>query len=121
VRFHGDTIDSALEAAQEFARETGAVLIHPFDHLDVIAGQGTVGLEIMAKLPDVRTVVVCTGGGGLLAGVALAVKSIDPSVRVVGVQAETAAAYEQLTDQRAPARPLRVPTVYRRPSLRCRR
>jgi threonine dehydratase len=93
VRFHGDTIDQALEAAQEFAEETGAVLIHPFDHPDVIAGQGTLGLEIMAKMPDVRTVVVCTGGGGLLSGVALAVKSIDPSVRVVGVQAESAAAY----------------------------
>ncbi len=84
VRFHGDSLDRALEAAQEFARETGAVLIHPFDHPDVIAGQGTLGLEIMAKMPDVRTVVVCTGGGGLLAGVALAVKSIDPTVRVVG-------------------------------------
>lgn len=93
VRFHGDTVDEALEAAQEFSRETGAVLIHPFDHPDVIAGQGTVGLEIMARMPEVRTVVVCTGGGGLLSGVALAVKSIDPSVRVVGVQAETAAAY----------------------------
>ena len=93
VRFHGDTIDQALEAAREFSRETGAVLIHPFDHVDVIAGQGTLGLEIMAKLPAVRTVVVCTGGGGLLAGVALAVKSLDPSVRVVGVQAEAAAAY----------------------------
>ncbi len=93
VRFHGDSIDRALEAAMEFARETGAVLIHPFDHPDVIAGQGTLGLEIMAKMPDVRTVVVCTGGGGLLAGVALAVKSIDPTVRVVGVQAAAAAAY----------------------------
>jgi threonine dehydratase len=93
VRFHGSTIDQALEAAQEFSRDTGAVLIHPFDHPDVIAGQGTVGLEIMAKMPEVRTVVVCTGGGGLLSGVALAVKSLDPSVRVVGVQAESAAAY----------------------------
>lgn len=93
VRFHGETIDQALEAAQAFATQTGAVLIHPFDHPDVVAGQGTLGLEIMAKLPGVRTVVVCTGGGGLLAGVALAVKSLDPSVRVIGVQAEAAAAY----------------------------
>lgn len=93
VRFHGESIDQALEAALEFSQETGAVLIHPFDHPDVIAGQGTLGLEIMAKMAQVRTVVVCTGGGGLLSGVALAVKSIDPSVRVVGVQAESAAAY----------------------------
>ena len=93
VRFHGDSIDQALEAAQEFSSQTGAVLIHPFDHADVIAGQGTLGLEIMAKMPGVRTVVVCTGGGGLLSGVALAVKSMDPTIRVVGVQAESAAAY----------------------------
>lgn len=93
VRFHGDTIDQALEAAQEFSSQTGAVLIHPFDHADVIAGQGTLGLEIVAKMPGVRTVVVCTGGGGLLSGVALAVKSMDPTIRVVGVQAESAAAY----------------------------
>ena len=93
VRFHGTTIEQALHAARAFAAETGAILIHPFDHPDVVAGQGTVGLEIMRKLPGVRTVVVCTGGGGLLAGVALAVKSIDPTVRVVGVQAEGAAAY----------------------------
>ncbi len=93
VRFHGDTIDVALMGARQFAEETGAVLIHPFDHPDVIAGQGTLGLEIMAKLPGVRTVLVCTGGGGLLSGVALAVKSIDPTVRVIGVQAAAAAAY----------------------------
>ena len=93
VRFFGNSIDQALDAATRFAHDTGAVLIHPFDHADVIAGQGTLGLEIMRKLPEVRTVVVCTGGGGLLAGVALAVKSIDPTVRVIGVQAEAAAAY----------------------------
>lgn len=93
VRFHGATIDESLDAARAFADATGAVLIHPFDHADVVAGQGTLGLEIMAKLPGVRTVVVCTGGGGLLAGVALAVKSVDPTVRVVGVQAASAAAY----------------------------
>lgn len=93
VRFHGATIDEALAAAREFSIETGAVLIHPFDHADVVAGQGTLGLEIMQKFPEVRTVVVCTGGGGLLAGIAIAVKAIDPSVRVVGAQAEGAAAY----------------------------
>ena len=93
VRFFGTSIEQALDAAQAFAAETGAVLIHPFDHADVIAGQGTLGLEIVEKLPGVRTVVVCTGGGGLLAGVALAVKSVDPGITVVGVQAEGAAAY----------------------------
>ena len=93
VYFAGSTIDTALEAAREFSERTGAVLIHPFDHADVVAGQGTLGLEILEKLPDVKTVVVCTGGGGLLAGVALAIKSVRPEVRVIGVQAEKGAAY----------------------------
>ncbi len=93
VRFVGQTLDEALVAAHAFEQETGAVLIHPFNHRDIVAGQGTVGLEVLEQCPDVRTVVVCTGGGGLLAGVALAVKSLRPEVRVVGVQAEQAAAY----------------------------
>ena len=93
VRFHGSTVDEALHAAQAFAAEKGAVLVHPFDHPDIVAGQGTVGLEILDQVPDVRTVVVSTGGGGLLAGIALAVKSLRPEVRVVGVQAESAAAF----------------------------
>lgn len=93
VEFFGQTIDEALVAATEFAQKTNAVLIHPFDHPDIVAGQGTLGLEILEKIPDVRTVVVCTGGGGLLAGVALAIKSVRPDVKVIGVQAEKAAAY----------------------------
>ena len=93
VCFHGQSVDQALQAAQQFSDDTGAVLVHPFDHPDIVAGQGTVGLEILEQVPDVRTVVVCTGGGGLLAGVALAVKATRPDVRVVGVQAESAAAF----------------------------
>jgi threonine dehydratase len=93
VHFHGQSVDEALVAAKAFAEETGAVFVHPFDHVDIVAGQGTVGLEIVEQCPDVRTVVVCTGGGGLLAGVAVAVKGLRPDVRVVGVQAARAAAY----------------------------
>ena len=93
VRFHGSSVDESLLAARDFAEQTGAVLVHPFDHPDIVAGQGTVGLEILEQVPDVRTVVVGTGGGGLLAGIALAVKSTRPDVRVVGVQAEAAAAF----------------------------
>jgi threonine ammonia-lyase medium form len=93
VQMKGGTVDEALVAAREHAERTGAVLIHPFDHEDIVAGQGTVGLEILEECPDVRTVVVCTGGGGLLAGIATAVKAQRPDVRVVGVQAEAAAAY----------------------------
>jgi threonine dehydratase len=93
VELTGLTVDDALVEARRFADETGAVLIHPFDHVDIVAGQGTVGLEILEECPDVRTVVVCTGGGGLLAGIATAIKAQRPDVRVVGVQAEQAAAY----------------------------
>ncbi len=89
----GRYLDQALEAAHRFAAETGAVLIHPFDHADVVAGQGTVGLEVLAQVPEVATVLVPTGGGGLLAGVAVAIKESRPDVRVVGVQAAGAAAF----------------------------
>lgn len=93
VRFAGHTVDEALVAAAEFAEQTGTVVIHPFDHPDIVAGQGSVGLELLEQCPDVGTVLVGTGGGGLLAGVAVAVKGQRPDVRVVGVQAEGAAAY----------------------------
>ncbi len=93
VRFAGATVDEALRAACGFGEQTGAVLIHPFDHVDVIAGQGTVGLEVLEQRPDVRTVVVCTGGGGLVAGIAAAVKALRPDVRIVAVQAAGAAAF----------------------------
>ena len=95
VRFHGATVDEALVEARHFAEETGATLIHPFDHEHIVAGQATLGLEIVEKIPDLKTVVVCTGGGGLLAGVAFAVKQLKPDVKVIGVQAEGAATYPQ--------------------------
>lgn len=111
VEFAGATIDEALQAAVAFADATGAVLIHPFDHPDVVAGQGTLGLEILHKVPNLRTVVVCTGGGGLLAGVATAIKAARPEVRVVGVQAERAAAYPASLDAGHPVRLDRMATM----------
>lgn len=93
VRLHGQVVDETLAAAQEYAAETGAVFIHPFDHPDIIAGQGTVGLEILEQCPEVRTIVVGIGGGGLAAGIAVAVKALRPDVRIIGVQAAGAAAY----------------------------
>ncbi|MGQ0463729.1 MAG: threonine ammonia-lyase [Sporichthyaceae bacterium] len=92
VRLVGESVADALVAAAELAAETGATLIHPFDHADVVAGQGSVGLEILEQVPDVRTIVVPTGGGGLLAGIAAAL-SDRPDVRIVGVQAAAAAAW----------------------------
>jgi threonine dehydratase len=93
IRLLGQTLTEPLAAAAEHAERTGSVFIHPFDHPDVIAGQGTVGLEILEQCADVRTVVVCAGGGGLVSGIAAAVKHRRPDVRVVAVQAEAAAAF----------------------------
>lgn len=93
VHLTGDTIDDALVAAREYSERRGAVLIHPFDHADVVAGQGTVGVDIIEQIPDVATVVVPTGGGGLLAGIASAVHFLAPEVQVIGVQAASAAAW----------------------------
>ncbi|HEY3009154.1 MAG TPA: threonine ammonia-lyase [Micromonosporaceae bacterium] len=93
VEFAGDTVDDALIAAQDFADRTGAVFIHPFDHPDVIAGQGTVALEILERLPETKTIITGVGGGGLVSGIAAAAKALRPDVRVIGVQAAGAAAY----------------------------
>lgn len=93
VIFHGSILDEALTRAVEHAEETGAVLIHPFDHADIVAGQATCGLEILSQAPEASSVLVPTGGGGLIAGVALAVKAQRPDVRIIGVQAEGAASY----------------------------
>ncbi|WP_217901372.1 MULTISPECIES: threonine ammonia-lyase [Nocardiaceae] len=93
VHLVGNTVDEALKSAREFAERTGATLIHPFDHLDIVAGQATLGTELLQQMPDVGTIVIPTGGGGLLAGVAAAVKLTKPDIRIVGVQAEGAAAW----------------------------
>jgi threonine dehydratase len=93
IVFHGPTVDGCLTAAQEYAEECGAIYIHPFDHADVVAGQGTIGLEIMEQCPDVRTVVTSVGGGGLVSGIGLALAGRDPKVKVIGVQAKRVAAY----------------------------
>jgi threonine dehydratase len=88
VILHGSTVEDALGEALRFSAQTGAVFIHPFDHPDVVAGQGTLGFEIIEQCPGARTVVVPVGGGGLAAGITVAVHSLDPAVRIVGVQAE---------------------------------
>ncbi|WP_062466213.1 threonine ammonia-lyase [Demequina maris] len=93
----GATVEECLALAAEHAERTGAVMIHPFDHPDVIAGQGTIGLEILADVPDVQTIVVPIGGGGLIAGVAVAAKAVAAlqgrEIRIVGVQASATAAF----------------------------
>jgi threonine dehydratase len=107
---HGASdLAASLEGARAFAEETGAVFIHPFDHADVVAGQGTVGLEVLEQLPEAATVVVSAGGGGLVGGVAAAVKSLRPDVSVVAVQAEGAAA---IPASLAAGAPVRMPELH---------
>ncbi|TLP76871.1 threonine ammonia-lyase [Nesterenkonia sphaerica] len=97
VVLHGSNVDEALVEAQRFSDESGAVFIHPFNHTDVVAGQGTIGLEILEQQPDVDTVLMGIGGGGLLAGAAVALKQQAAregrTIKLIGVQAENAAAY----------------------------
>src|SRR6185437_5823581 len=93
VILHGSSVEDAVEEALRYAARTGSVFIHPFDHVDVVAGQGTLGFEIIEQCPQVRTIVVPVGGGGLAAGVAVAAKSLNPRIRIVGVQAESVAPY----------------------------
>ena len=85
------TYDDAHDRAVKLQQQTGMTFIHPYDDELVMAGQGTIGLEILDQLPDVQAVVVPIGGGGLIAGVALAIKSLRPEVKVYGVQAAGAA------------------------------
>ncbi len=89
----GSCVEDAVTAALAFAERTGAVFIHPFDHPDIVAGQGTLGLEILEQCPQARTLIIPVGGGGLIAGIAVAVKDRDPSVSVVGVQADAVPSY----------------------------
>lgn len=95
VELVGASLADAVEAAREFADETDARFVHPYDDPLIIAGQASMGLEIMEELPDVGTIVVPTGGGGLLAGTALAAHSVDPNVKIIGVEIEAASVYAE--------------------------
>jgi threonine dehydratase len=90
VVLHGSIWDEANEKAQQLVEEEGLTYVHPFDDPDLILGQGTVGLEIHDDMPDVEVVVVPIGGGGLISGVALAVKSRNPEIQIIGVESSGA-------------------------------
>ncbi len=89
VVLHGDYYDEAFEKAKEIEKFEGRVFVHPYDDPYVIAGQGTIGLEILRDLPDVDTVITPIGGGGLISGIATAIKAFKPNCKVIGVQAES--------------------------------
>jgi threonine dehydratase len=95
IEMFGSTVDEALVEAKQYAARTGAILIHPFDHADIVAGQGTVGLELLDQCPDARTVVVAVGGGGLISGIAVAMKAMRPDLRIIGVHAKGAASFPE--------------------------
>jgi threonine dehydratase len=115
VELSGHVVDETLRAASRFADETGAVFIHPFDHPDIVAGQGTLGLEILEQQPDVQTIIVPIGGGGLISGVASAVKQqaarLGRTVRIIGVQAANASAYPRSLVNGEPTEITITPTI----------
>jgi len=98
VRLLGSTIDESLAAARERADQAGLAFVHPFDDPDVIAGQGGLGLELLEQVPELSTVIVPVGGGGLASGVAIALKSQRPEIEVVGVQVATCAPFPASLD-----------------------
>jgi threonine dehydratase len=93
VMLGGATVDEALDIARARADEAGMAFVHPFDDLEIVAGQGSLGLELLEQVPDLARVIVPVGGGGLVSGVAVGVKSVHPDVQVVGVQVEACAPY----------------------------
>lgn len=98
----GDSLDEAVAAARQRATDAGMVFCHPYDDLDVVAGQATLGRELIADVPDLRLVIVPLGGGGLASGIAIAVKTNDPSVKVIGVQVAACAPYARRPPQAGP-------------------
>lgn len=107
VKLHqtGQTYAEAHHAAEQYALETGAQYVSAYDDVDIVTGQGTCGLEIMLGLPNVNTILVPTGGGGLLSGVALAARAVNPATRVVGVQPEASPAAKLSFEQGVPIDP----------------
>ena len=98
----GVDFGAAFDAATEYARETGAVFVHPFDHPHVIAGQGTIGLEIVEQAETFKTLVVPIGGGGLISGIAAAIKALRPETRILGVQASGAFSFAKSLSEGVP-------------------
>src|SRR5437868_14766185 len=111
VVLHGKDFTEAKEKAHEIAKERGLAYIDGYDDPAIIAGQGTMGLEILEQVPDVDAVVVPVGGGGLLAGVALAVKSLRPQVKIIAVEAENVASFSVALREGKPTRIAIQPTL----------
>jgi threonine dehydratase len=102
VNIGGDSVDACLELAQERSREGGLAFVHPFDDVDIVAGQGSLGLELLEDVPDLAKVIVPVGGGGLCSGVAIAIKAARPEVEIVGVQVAACAPYPESLERGRP-------------------
>ncbi len=111
VHTAGTSVDDAVEAARGRAEEAGMAFVHPFDDLDVIAGQATLGLELLEDLPDLAKVIVPVGGGGLAGGAAFAIKSARPDVEIIGVQVDSVAAFPESLRRGEPVRVDRALTI----------
>jgi threonine dehydratase len=103
VLLHGSGYDAAAERAAELAAETGAVYVHPFDDEQVMAGQGSIGLELLEQLPDLDAVIVPVGGGGLIAGIATVLRAKKPDVRIIGVESRTFPGMRRALESELPA------------------
>jgi threonine dehydratase len=102
VLLQGDNLAAARRAADKLAREHGLIPVHPYDDPDVIAGQGTIALEILAERPDLNVLIVPTGGGGLISGIAVAAKALKPDIEIVGVQSALYPSMRELLQGRTP-------------------
>src|SRR5213594_1609933 len=111
VILYGSNYDDAYELARALGAERGQLFVHPFDDPRVVAGQGTLGLELLEQLPDVEAVVVPVGGGGLIAGVALAIKAKQPDVQVIGVQSSALPAMARALERGERVRVEPAPTI----------
>ena len=111
IVLEGDVFDDALSYAMELSEKQGLTLVHTFDDDEIIAGQGTIGLEILEQLPDVEAIICPVGGGGLIAGIAVAVKEKNPNVKIYGVEANACPSMTQSLLEKKPITVPSVPTV----------
>ncbi|EJV73307.1 MULTISPECIES: bifunctional threonine ammonia-lyase/L-serine ammonia-lyase TdcB [Bacillus cereus group] len=111
VILYGDTFDDAKAKCEEIIQETGETYLHPYDDVEVMAGQGTIGLDILDDMWDVDTVIVPIGGGGIISGIAVALKSFNPSINIIGVQAENVHGMKASYDAREIVSHYKAPTI----------
>ncbi|MFB6587638.1 bifunctional threonine ammonia-lyase/L-serine ammonia-lyase TdcB [Bacillus thuringiensis] len=111
VILYGDTFDDAKAKCEEIIKETGETYLHPYDDVEVMAGQGTIGLDILDDMWDVDTVIVPIGGGGIISGIAVALKSFNPSINIIGVQAENVHGMKASYDAKEIVSHYKAPTI----------